>query len=99
MTAVLFTASVTASATDYDVLNARQILLMPSAVGPLQAWAKNMEAAMVLRSKPDGWKESWFVHRGQATTMLENQDLEPRILEIMVPRGGVRRPIQGPSKT
>ena len=72
---------------------------MPSAVGPPQAWARNMEAAMVSRSKPDGWKGSWFVHRGQATTMLENQELEPRTTELMVPAERVRRPTQGPFKT
>ena len=62
---------------------------MPSAVGPLQAWARNMAAVTVSRSKPGGWKGSCFVHRGQATTMLENQDLEPRTTELMVPGGGI----------
>ena len=44
-------------------------------------------------------KHSWFVHRGQRTAMLENQDLEPRIFGRMVLVEGVRRPTQGPSKT
>ena len=47
-----------------------------------------MAAVMVSRSKLDGWKGSWFVHRGQETTMLENQDLEPRTTELMVPAEG-----------
>ena len=58
-----------------------------------------MAALKALRSKPDGWKGSWFVHRGQATAMLENQELEPRTTELMVPAERVRRPTQGPFKT
>ena len=72
---------------------------MPSAVGPPPAWAKNMAAATVSRSKPDGWKGSWFVNRRPSTAMLENQELEPRTTELMVPAEGVRRPTQGPFKT
>ena len=65
LTAVWFTASATASETDFAGLNARQILLMPLAVGPPQAWARNMAAAMVSRLKPDGWIGSWPVYRNE----------------------------------
>ena len=73
--------------------------MMPLAVGPPRAWARNMAAAMVSRPKPNGWKGSWFVHRGQGTTMLENQELEPRTTELMVPAERVRRLTQGPFRT
>jgi hypothetical protein len=61
LTAVLFTASATASETGSVVLNALQTSLTLSGVGPPQAWVKNMEVATASRPKPDGWKGSWFV--------------------------------------
>ena len=72
---------------------------MPLAVRQPQVWARNMAAVTVLRSKLDGWIGSWPVYRGQATTMLENQELEPRTTELMVPAERVRRLTQGPFRT
>ena len=84
---VLFTVSDTAFETGYVVLNARQISLMPLVAGLLLALAKNMAVATASKSKPSGWKGSWVEHRGQTTTMYENQVLEPRTMEEVVPRG------------
>ena len=89
---VLFTASDTAFETGYVVLNARQISLMPLVAGLPLALARNMAVATALKSKPSGWKGSWYKHRGQTTTMYENQVIEPRIMEEVVPGEGVRCP-------
>ena len=96
---VLFSVSDTAFETGYVVLNARQISLMPFVAGLLLALARNMAVATASKSKPSGWKGSWFEHRGQITTMYENQVLEPWTMEEVVPRGGVRRLSQGPILT
>ena len=84
---LLFTASNTAFEIGYAGLSAHQILLMPLAVGPPQALARNMAVATASKSKPSGWKGSWYKHQRQTTTMYENQVLEPRTMEEVVPRG------------
>ena len=57
---------------------------MPSAVATAGVGQK-YGSGYGLGSKPDGWKGSWFVHVTGKSTMLENQELEPRTAELIVP--------------